>query len=470
MVCPGDAPYESYCSDPVLKGSPEMIFRANNVQEVRDILLYCNREKLPVTFCGSQTSLTGSSVAENGLLMSTEKMDRILDISDKGKRPTATVEPGILLADFQDRLMREFGLFYPPDPTSRKEARLGGTVATNATGEDSFLYGSTRCHVRALKMLFPDGSEKHFERSDGFRAPLEKNRAGYFLHGDPLDWFIGSEGTLGFITEITVDLEKNPPGYFSLIVFFPSLASALTFVAQARRNSCVSPRCLELLDHRCLDIIRNHPASFSIPPEADTAIYLKQNFFNDSEKHSYLSSWLEQIKTILRESDSIHLLDDTVMAEDESKKDVLRDLRHFVPASINEKANVLRRNGGGKIGTDWWVPSDFIQKALDLALAESRASGIPCYLFGHIGNGHPHLEYLVSSNKEKEVVEQIILKQCNRAVSWGGGVAGEHGLGKIKKHLLPIQHSANIIRRMTKIKQQFDPHWVLGRNNIFAPP
>src|SRR3990167_2691505 len=135
-----------------------------------------------------------------------EQCNRVIDIGvdPVTKRPRATAEPGILLGDFQ-RQVAEAGFFYPPDPTSRDEAQLGGKSGTNATGEDSLLYGPTRRYVRRLKLLQADGRTIEVVRKKPYRGPT-KNSAGYYLKGDPIEPFIGSEGTLGLVTEVTVDL------------------------------------------------------------------------------------------------------------------------------------------------------------------------------------------------------------------------------------------------------------------------
>jgi FAD/FMN-containing dehydrogenase len=396
-------------------------------------------------------------------------MNRILDIDIRGDRATATAEPGIFLAEFQDQLMAQ-GLFYPPDPTSRKEACLGATVATNATGEDSLLYGSTRCHVRRLKVLLADGTERELIRPVDSRPGREKNLGGYYLGGDPIDLFIGSEGTLGLITEVTVDLIQNPANHFSAIAFFPSTESVLKCVVGLRGQRNVVPRCLEIMDENCLGILRSHPDCFPIPENARAALYFKQEYRSEAEQSDFLDYWLAVLEMRLKEDLASDLLDAAFVAADNKKKNLLRDLRHHIPATINEQANRFRDDGGGKVGTDWWTPLDHIEEAMALAINDSEEIGLPIYVFGHIGNGHPHVNFLVRNAREKELAREAIIRQCRRAVLWGGGVSGEHGIGKVKRHLLEIQHTREQIQRMMDLKRQFDPRWILGRNNLFSAP
>lgn len=466
MIYRGDPRMETYRSDIVLRGDPEAVFFPTNVHELREAVAFCHREKKPVTVCGNRTSLTGAPVAESGLLIAMERMNRILDIDTV--RGIAVAEPGIILADFQGRL-RDEELFYPPDPTSRKEAFLGSTVATNATGEDSLQYGSTRCHIRGLKVLLPNGTAQYFERSPQSHPPHEKNRAGYFLDGDPIDWFIGSEGTLGLITEVTVNLIRHPARHFSGVAFFPSLASALRFVVSACSNEALSPRALEILDAQCLDVLRLHPKSFRIPEGAQAALYFKQEYTTDADYSAKLDIWSQCLENHLR-SVSPTLFNDTFVANDRAKQDLLRELRHHIPVTINEQVRQYHEAGGGKVSTDWWVPLSQIEGAIALATAEWQSLGLATYLFGHIGNGHPHINVIPHNGTERAAAQAIVQRQCQRAAAAGGGVSGEHGIGKLKRDLLRVQHPAQVIERMVALKRQFDPHWILGRNTLFPYP
>ncbi len=187
MIPKGDERITPYQSDTLMKGDPDLVYRASDLQELREILSYCDQNVIPVTFSGSRTCLTGASVALEGLLIAMERCKRLIDIGldPETKRPQATAQPGILLGEFQKKV-EEAGYFYPPDPTSRNEVQLGGTVATNATGEDSLLYGPTRRYIRRLKVMLASGRELEIIRKIPYRGPT-KNTAGYWLSGDPID-------------------------------------------------------------------------------------------------------------------------------------------------------------------------------------------------------------------------------------------------------------------------------------------
>ncbi len=468
MILANDERIVSFQSDIAMRGAPDAVFLPEKIGDLKEVLQYCHREKLPITFCGNQTSMTGSSVAENGVLISTSKLNKLLDI-DK-KTGTATAQPGMLLSDFQESLWQN-GFFYPPDPTSRQEASLGATVATNATGEDSLQYGSTRCHIHSLKILLATGEEIILAREPEDRPDKGKNRAGYYLKGSPIDLFIGSEGTLGIFTEITVDLIRNPSNHFAAMAFFPSLASALHSVTKIMSSQYpLEPRCLELMDEECLNILRLRQDCFFIPFNAKAALYFKQEYRSETERETQLNQWLEKLTEFLKNDSAHHLLDATIVATDQNKKVFFRKLRHSIPATMIERANQYTREEGGKIGTDWWVPINNLEKAILTAVKENEDCQLSYCVFGHIGNGHPHFEYIAKNAEEKDKIRQLVLNQCKRAVSWGGGVAGEHGIGKIKKNLLHIQYSPHVIDQMISRKKFFDPHWILGRNTLFSCP
>ena len=164
LIFKGNPEIERYSQDTMMQATPDAVLRARDTQEIREVLQYCNTEKIPVTFCGSQTSMTGASVTGEGLLVSTEKLEKILDVGQIRGKAYATAEPGVIISDLKRAAAHE-GWFYPPAPTSQDNARLGATVSTNATGEDSLQYGTTRKYIREIKMWLADGTEKVFSRN-----------------------------------------------------------------------------------------------------------------------------------------------------------------------------------------------------------------------------------------------------------------------------------------------------------------
>jgi len=451
-----------------MEGHPDAVIRPETEGEMRDVLGHAHGHGIPVTLAGGQTSVTGSSVADEGILLATERMDRFLGLKRDAEtgNMVAIAEPGIFLGDFQRRLEEE-GWFYPPDPTSRNEARLGATVATNATGEDSLLYGPTRRWVRELDVIRADGTRLTLRRPTDSRPTEEKATAGYYDAVHPIDYLIGSEGTLGLITRIVVDVIPRPGEVTAGVAFFPSLLSALQFVVAARRTPELSPRALELIDRGSLELVRGNPEAIQWPEEAGAAIVFKQEAQDPRERDRLLEAWSGLLERSLTEAGCPALLDAVLILEGPTEHKRLRSFRHRIPSVLNEVIDRYRDAGGGKVGTDWWVPYDRLPEFLVGWQERIRDAGLESVVFGHVGNGHPHLNFIPKNAEDRGRAYSMMLDMCREAVALGGGVAGEHGLGKLKQNLLSIQYPASRIDEMRALKREWDPRWILGRGNLF---
>lgn len=458
----GDAAIERYREDTMMRGSPEGVLRARDLKDVEEALRFCRRSKIPVTFCGSQTSMTGASVATEGLLVSTEKMERLLEIGTFEGKPCAKAEPGIILSDLK-RKAAEAGFFYPPGPTSQDEARLGGTVATNAAGEDSLQYGTTRPYIREIKVLLANGEKKVFQRKAGEAVHDELGRGGYRLDArNPMELFIGSEGTLGFIYEITVDLVRTPADYFSALAPFPDTGSALRFTQMALREKGLRPRALEFVDTLALAYMRRHPGFPEGLENAQALIYFKQEYEETAGPDTLLNRWMG----LIVKHSTKELAEKTVVAFDEKRKNKMRHWRHHIPLAVNEEYRAYWAAGGGKVGSDWWVPLEKMETMTDHVYRTAAEARLPVMAYAHVGMGHPHVNTLCKTAEEKERGLKHLKLCCQKAVALGGGVAGEHGIGKLHRNLLPVQWSAAAIARMRRIKKEWDPEGILGRGNI----
>src|SRR4029079_3450066 len=189
---------------------PDGVARAASDQDVVDVIRECAGTSVPVTAAGSQTSMTGASITDKGILLSLRAMDRCIDIDPEKK--IARVEPGITIGDL-NRVLAEQGLLFPPDPTSENDATIGGAIACNASGARSPFYGATRAHVSGARVVHADGSAVWYHR---FRP--EKNAVGYAAAQDPVDWFVGSEGTLGIVVETELSLVDLPQSTIGLAI------------------------------------------------------------------------------------------------------------------------------------------------------------------------------------------------------------------------------------------------------------
>ncbi len=466
VIWKGDDRIEGYNHDTMMRGDPDALVRPADAQECREIVAYCHAQGIPLTFCGGHTAMTGSSVAESGFLLSIEKMTGVRDVGMHNGHLIAKVLPGTYLGEFQRTIERE-GFFYPPSPTSRNEAMIGATVATNATGDNTYKYGTTRKYIRAIDVILADGSQRTITRPWEQHITELKNTAGYFLGGTEIDYFIGSEGTLGLITEITVDVLTVPHPQFGLFVLFPSNEAALEAIIRAHHDGRVSPTALEYIDQSALEIMASHASFPTLPVNAKAALLIYQEYAEEM-RDPLMNAWFDLFMNI--DPAMEQLLEHAIIATQASDEDRLREWRHHIPAHVNELGQRLQADGGGKVGSDWWVPIERMREMMTFMYTRSNALGIPFLAFAHLGNGHPHVNYLTHNPEEKARAKAVVLECCRHAVALGGGVAGEHGLGKLKRDLLAIQHPQSVIDQMIALKTQYDPQWRFGRGNILLPP
>ena len=205
---------------------PEVVARPSSAAEVAEILREATASRTAVTAAGGQTSTTAASITDRGILLSTRALDRVLDIDPVAR--TARVEAGVLIGDLQ-RALAPHGLFFAPDPTSDQECTVGGAIACNASGPRTLRYGATRVHVRALTVALADGRV-----IEARRTALEKNTVGYPPLQDLVDWFVGSEGTLGIVLAAELALLRKPTVEIGLAIPFADEGQALAFVVAAR--------------------------------------------------------------------------------------------------------------------------------------------------------------------------------------------------------------------------------------------
>jgi glycolate oxidase len=395
-----------------------------------------------------------------GVALSLEKMDRLVEIDPAGR--IAIAEPGINLGLFKKQVA-EAGLFFPPDPTSENECTLGGAVMTNASGARSYRYGATRPWVEGIDLVLGDGSATTITRSR-----TNKNTVGYFGFQNPVDLIVGSEGTLGIATRVTVRLLPEPPGHLSGMAFFTSLPDAVVFVQEADRRAnstgAVQPRCLELFDDGSLDLIRPKAGSLNVPAAARAAIYFEEECAPEA-LDDRLAAWLQLIEACQG------LADDTIVATSEAQETVLKRLRHALPSTMNERGRAARSAGGMKLGTDWAVPLESVGPMIERAtrLADEQFGGF--YIrYGHIGNGHPHFNLLAADADQLARARRAIHAMCLEAVGLGGTVTAEHGVGKMKREYVPLQYPGWVVAAMASVKRTLDPAGILAPGNIFEPP
>ncbi|HEX8175630.1 MAG TPA: FAD-binding oxidoreductase [Pyrinomonadaceae bacterium] len=472
-------------------GHAARVMLPESPEEVAEILRAASLEQTPVTVSGAGTGIVGGRVPFGGMVLATDRLNRIKEISRDAAGGRAVAEAGVMLSEFQRSVEAE-GLLYPPDPTERS-CYLGGSVATNASGARTFKYGPTRNYISRLKIALATGELLDIARGElradagghldiplstgrriearlpSYRMPqTRKHASGYFVAEgmDAIDLFIGSEGTLGVITEVEARLLPVPENVLSGVAFFETEENLLAFVLEAREASLatrdkgeqgIDARALEYFDDESLGFLRS---KFSQIPEKASggAIFFEQETTSDTEDE-LMSDWLQ----LLERHDA--LLDDSWFAVEEKGRARLRKFRHQLPVLVNEW---LARHGQRKVSTDMAVPDEEFRSMLRFykeSLAESRLQYV---IFGHIGDNHVHVNIMPRDDGEAQAAREIYLRFVKRAVSRGGTISAEHGIGKLKRDYLGLLYTQENLREMAALKRAFDPACILGRGNIFS--
>ncbi len=430
---------------------PDSVARPESAEEVSETLARATADKTSVTPAGGQTSTTGASITDSGTLLSTRGLARIIDIDTSAL--TMRVESGVLVGDLKRAAAAE-GLLFPPDPTSEDESTIGGAIACNASGARSLKYGATRPHIRALKVALASGEIVELRRS-----ALEKNTVGYAFAQDAMDWFIGSEGTLGVVIEAELGLVPIPEEVIGIAFPFINEATAIGFVSAARGSSSVDPRCLEYFDDLAFAIAREADDQPDWAGDRSALVYVEEEMTGDTE--SVLDRWLDLAQ-------QFNSGDDARVFQGEAQLRHARKMRHNVPATMNERGARYRADGGRKVSTDWAVPYPRLEEMLVLARKVTRDAGLePAVIYGHAGNGHPHQNFIARDASELAAIEDVVGKILGSVLAAGGTVAAEHGIGKLKRKWAGLQMSPLQIGVMRAVKRELDPLYLLAPDNIF---
>ncbi len=473
-------------------GHAEKLFVPESEAEISEILRDASEKNVAVTVSGARTGTVGGAVPFGGWVISLERLNKVKRIDKASMR--AVVEPGVLLADFQ-KVVEAEGLFYPPDPTEWS-CQIGGTVATNASGARSFKYGATRGYVERLRVALADGDVLPITRGEnsasedgaivirapgnttiGIRVPsykrpnVAKNVSGYFNEPrmDLIDLFIGSEGTLGVITEINLSLLPKPRGFFSGIVFFSSDSDLMNFVHDAKTDSLatragrgienvsgpIDASLIEYFDEKALSFIaEKFPET---PSGMAGAIFFEQQTTPENED-ALLEGW-----NYLLERHNADV-DRSWFTTTEQDREKMRAFRHALPVSVNER---VVRNKQKKIGTDMAVPDENFSAFLRFYKDTLDASGIDYVIFGHIGDCHLHANLLPKDDIEAEKARHLYGRFVAQSIMLGGTISAEHGIGKLKSKYLNVMMGERYLNEMAELKRAFDPKGILGRGNMF---
>ena len=431
------------------RGEPQREFAPTSEAELAELMAKATAERQPVTIAGALTGVTGGAIPDGGWSVSLKAFNQI------GVTPgMANVGAGATLKDLQQAALAT-GQFFPPDPTEHW-ASIGGILSNNASGSRSFLFGSTRRHIEALRVCFMDGTLRTFRRGDvvDFDVPqvsipnTTKHQSGYPLSPgmDWIDLIAGSEGTLAVIVSAELKLIPSPAELINGVVFFPDNDKALDAVAAWR--SIEKLRMLEYCDADAIDLLRSR---FEGIPAGAACLIIEQEGGDPDP-------WLDR----LEESGAY---DETSwFALGAADRERFRQFRHALPEVVND---IVRRNGFQKLGSDFAVPFERNREMMNYYYQALAAFPAPHVIFGHIGDAHVHVNLLPENADQVELGKALMLRFARHAVELGGTVGAEHGLGKRKRHLLELQFSAEDIQAMKDVKTKLDPHWLLAPGNLF---
>lgn len=469
-------------------GHADAVFFPESEDDVLAAVEECRRRDWRITTSGAGTGLAGGRVPYGGGVIATNRMNRILGIDPDSFRGLA--QPGVILGEYQQEVERHNRL-YPPDPTERT-CFLGGTVSTNASGARTFKYGPTRPFIQRLRLVtsdaevieLPRGMHRAKEGAVSFTAlsgrrydvqlprysmPDIKHAAGYYVKPDmdAIDLFIGSEGTLGIVTEIETSLIELPERLFSGIVFFPHEEATLRFVDAVRTRSHASrdaggtlqdidARALEFMDRASLDLIlHRYP---DIPnAAAGGAVWFEQESTDESE-----SALLEKWYDIIVESGG--MIDQSWFAVSPEDQRSMRQFRHAVPESVYE---YLTQNDQVKLGTDMAVSVAKLPELMGFYRRTLNDASIRAVTYGHIGDAHLHVNMLCTSREEYQRAIDVYRRMVETVLGFGGTISAEHGVGKIKKQYLRMMFGDKAIDSMRAVKRVLDPRGVLGYGTMF---
>jgi len=425
-----------------LRADPEVAVRVTSAQQVADIFRLANRERLPVTPRGAGYGLSGGAVAvQGGIVLSLEKMNRIVEI-DKDNL-MVTVEPGVITGDLH-RAVEAEGLFYPPDPASLDSCSIGGNIAEGAGGPRAVKYGTTKDYVCGLEAVLPSGDIVQMG------GKLVKNQTGYNL----VQLLVGSEGTLAVVTKIVLRLLPLPPCRVDLLVPFDDFQTAAGVVSAiiARR---IVPTTIEFMErdivHACRELLGKEL------PYAGAAAQLLIQL--DGNHQAALDADCETVAELCLAAGAL----DVLVATDRPTCDRLWEARRAIIDSLNHASPVNHME-------DLVVPRAQIPALLRGIHDLAGRLGVRILSFGHAGDGNVHVTVLKDSLDGatwEALVPQAREALYRLALSLGGTLTGEHGIGATRRAYLPLALDAAQIEVMRRIRAAFDPNGILNPGKIF---
>ncbi|NLD71266.1 MAG: FAD-binding oxidoreductase [Chloroflexi bacterium] len=417
---------------------PEAVVWPASTEEVAAVLRYANERDLPVSAWSGGSSLEGNPIpVRGGVVLAMYRMKRVLEIREQDLQ--VVVEPGIVYDDLNAQL-RRLGLFFPPAPGSSDVATIGGMVANNASGMRAVKYGVTRDYVQSLKVVLADGTVVRLG------SDAKKTTSGYDLKS----LFVGSEGTLGITTEITLRLVGLPEAVGVVVAAYDELEGATNSVYETVRYG-LNPSAIEILDAETVRVTNE---------QQGLSLAIKPTLF--VEFHGTEASVQEQLGFLreICEDNGCATFQETVSDEE----------REYLWKARKEAHDSIKFSNPGKtmVSGDVCVPISRFGEMFPFVHDLARQLDLKIYAFGHAGDGNMHTETIADRSDPDEFARAHRATEAivRRALEVGGTVAGEHGIGRAKREFLEEEHGASVAL-MRQIKQIFDPRGIMNPGKIF---
>ncbi|OCA85652.1 glycolate oxidase subunit GlcD [Bacillus sp. FJAT-27225] len=430
----------SFDAMPNLQSMPDAVISPRNTQEISEILKICNEYKIPVVPRGSGTNLCGGTCpVEGGVVLLFKHMNKILEFDEQNL--TITVQPGVITSQINS-LAEANGLFFPPDPGSMKISTIGGNILENAGGLRGLKYGVTRDYVIGMEAVLPNGA---VIRTGG---KLAKDVAGY----DFTRLFVGSEGTLGIVTEAILKLVPLPETKKTALALYSDLEDAARSVSKIIANKII-PTTLEFLDQATVKVIEDY-VKIGLPTHAKAVLLIEQD-----GPPEVVDRDMKKIIEICEAEKAFSVQ----VAKTEQEAEALRTARRVA-------LSALARLKPTTILEDATVPRSEIARMVGYINEIAAKYNVEICTFGHAGDGnlHPTCPTDVRNHDEMERVEKAFEEIFERAVELGGTITGEHGVGVAKAPYLELKLGKEGVEAMKAVKAALDPNNIMNPGKIFA--
>ncbi len=420
--------------------APEAVLLAQNTDEISAVLRYCCQKGIAVTPRGAGTGLCGGCVAvRGGIVLSTERMKRVLEVDEKNM--TATVEPGVLLMEFP-KALEGTGLFYPPDP-GEKTATMGGNAMTNAGGMRAVRYGVTRDYVLGMEVVLSSGEILTLGGKN------VKTSSGYSL----IDLLVGSEGTLGILTKLTVKLIPEPKANISLLIPFDDLDTCIGAVPAVLGCGC-EPTAVEFMEREVIACAETYLGKQF--PDASADAYLLVRL--DGASVEALRPAMDRLTDLALSIGAR----DVLLADTDERKESIWNARGAFLEAIKNSTTVMDE-------CDVVVPRERIADFVRQSGQIGREAGVRICSFGHAGDGNLHIYVCTDAMEDQawaKALEQVMDRLYAAARNLGGEVSGEHGIGHAKREFLRESLGETQMALMRGIKSVFDPAGILNPGKV----